>query len=103
MDTVYGKFWKFSSASLDFADTAYTSEALGPHTDSTYYTNTPGVQVRRIFRNGYRFKSTDVCLQVFHLLDHSSGSGGETVLVDGFYCANMLQKQRFADTYLYIF
>lgn len=46
-DTVYGRFWKFSAESLDHADTAYTNIALGPHTDSTYYTYTPGVQVRR--------------------------------------------------------
>lgn len=62
-----GGFWDFTS-DLTYKDTAYTSEALGPHTDNTYF-------------------SDPARLQLFHLLSHTEGQGGETLLVDGFYAA----------------
>lgn len=52
-------------------DTAYTSLALPAHTDNTYFTDPSG-------------------LQAFHLLSHTSGSGGASLLVDGFHCAKQL-------------
>jgi trimethyllysine dioxygenase len=36
---------------------------------------------------------TDPCgLQLFHLLSHTDGSGGSTLLVDGFYVATILKE-----------
>ena len=55
-------------------DTAYTSLALGPHTDTTYFTDPAG-------------------LQMFHLLSHESGSGGQSLLIDGFKAARILEEE----------
>ncbi|KAJ6612297.1 hypothetical protein B0H10DRAFT_2053133 [Mycena sp. CBHHK59/15] len=71
-ETQYGKFWDFTS-DLAKGDTAYTTLALGAHTDNTYYTDPCG-------------------LQLFHLLSHTDGSGGSTLLVDGFYVASILKE-----------
>jgi len=71
--THYGGFYDFTS-DLTMKDTAYTSEALGPHTDTTYFTDPAG-------------------LQAFHLLSHTDGSGGESILVDGFQAAKELRYQ----------
>lgn len=36
---------------------------------------------------------TDPCgLQLFHILSHTEGSGGATLLVDGFYVASLLRE-----------
>jgi len=83
-NTHYGGFYDFTS-DLSLKDTAYTSEALEPHTDNTYFTEPAG-------------------LQALHLLSHTSGSkaadklwedglGGESVLVDGFAAAQKLFSQ----------
>ncbi|KAK7032882.1 hypothetical protein R3P38DRAFT_2919481 [Favolaschia claudopus] len=71
-ETQYGKFWDFTS-DLAKGDTAYTTLALGAHTDNTYFTDPCG-------------------LQLFHLLSHTEGSGGSTLLVDGFYVASILKE-----------
>ncbi|EMD33487.1 hypothetical protein CERSUDRAFT_118069 [Gelatoporia subvermispora B] len=71
-ETQYGKFWDFTS-DLAKGDTAYTTIALGAHTDTTYFTDPCG-------------------LQLFHLLEHSNGAGGATLLVDGFYVASILKE-----------
>ncbi len=71
--THYGGFWDFT-ADLAKNDTAYTNLELGTHTDGTYWSDTPG-------------------LQLFHLLHHYGGSGGETTLVDSFNCAKILKKE----------
>ncbi|ODV60994.1 Trimethyllysine dioxygenase, partial [Ascoidea rubescens DSM 1968] len=71
-ETHYGKFWDFT-ANLKINDTAYTNLEIPLHTDGTYFSESPG-------------------LQVFHLLKHINGSGGETNLVDGFHCADVLKK-----------
>ena len=43
MKTPYGEMWEFSSNQPDnVSDSAYTSEALGPHTDGTYFALAPG-------------------------------------------------------------
>uniref|UniRef100_A0A0N4ZUI2 Trimethyllysine dioxygenase, mitochondrial n=1 Tax=Parastrongyloides trichosuri TaxID=131310 RepID=A0A0N4ZUI2_PARTI len=75
-NTLFGGFWTFSNMSTSneqtHADTAYTSSSIGLHTDSTYFSQTPGIQVLH-------------CLQ-------KAKSGGENILVDGIYCAKDLQK-----------
>ncbi|KAF8072187.1 mitochondrial protein [Lyophyllum atratum] len=71
-ETQYGRFWDFTS-DLAKGDTAYTTLALGAHTDTTYYTDPCG-------------------LQLFHLLSHTDGSGGASLLVDGFYAASILKE-----------
>ncbi|KAH8100127.1 mitochondrial protein [Cristinia sonorae] len=71
-ETQYGKFWEFT-ADQSKGDTAYTNIALGAHTDNTYFTDPCG-------------------LQLFHLLSHTDGSGGSTLLVDGFYVASLLKE-----------
>ncbi|KAK4956861.1 hypothetical protein LTR10_006389 [Elasticomyces elasticus] len=72
-NTHYGGFYDFTS-DLSSKDTAYTSEALEPHTDNTYFTEPAG-------------------LQALHLLSHTDGSGGESSLVDGFAAAEQLFKE----------
>ncbi|CAK5271049.1 unnamed protein product [Mycena citricolor] len=71
-ETQYGKFWDFTS-DLAKGDTAYTTLGLGAHTDNTYLTDPSG-------------------LQLFHLLSHTEGTGGSTLLVDGFYVASILKE-----------
>jgi len=72
-ETQYGRFWDFTS-DLAKGDTAYTTLALGAHTDNTYFTDPCG-------------------LQLFHLLEHTGGTGGATLLVDGFHVASILKEQ----------
>jgi trimethyllysine dioxygenase len=69
--TIFGDFWDFT-ADLARADTAYTSLAITPHTDSTYSHDAPG-------------------LQMFHVLEFD-GEGGESVLVDGFAIADQIRR-----------
>ncbi|EEH44311.2 trimethyllysine dioxygenase [Paracoccidioides brasiliensis Pb18] len=71
--THYGGFWDFTS-DLSLKDMAYTAEGLGAHTDTTYFTDPAG-------------------LQMFHMLSHTDGSGGESLLVDGFEAAKTLYKE----------
>ena len=68
-----GGFYDFTS-DLSSKDTAYTTLALQAHTDTTYFTDPAG-------------------LQMFHLLSHTNGSGGESLLVDGFRAAQILEKE----------
>lgn len=75
--THYGGFWDFTS-DLTKKDTAYTNFDISGHTDGTYWSDTPG-------------------LQLFHLLHHD-GTGGTTSLVDAFQCAQQL-KQTHPDSY----
>lgn len=69
-ETHYGGLWDFT-ADLKHGDTAYTNIALSAHTDTTYFTDPCG-------------------LQIFHLLSHTRGTGGQTLLVDGFHVASLL-------------
>lgn len=55
-------------------DTAYTNLALPAHTDTTYFTDPAG-------------------LQMFHLLSHTDGEGGASLLVDGYKAARTLLKE----------
>jgi len=68
-----GGFWHFTS-DLASKDTAYTQIALPAHTDTTYFSDPAG-------------------LQMFHLLSHTDGKGGASLLVDGFYAAARLFKE----------
>ncbi|PQE04145.1 trimethyllysine dioxygenase protein [Rutstroemia sp. NJR-2017a BVV2] len=79
--THYGGFYDFTS-DLTMKDTAYTSEAIGPHTDTTYFTDPAG-------------------LQMFHLLSHEDGVGGESLLVDGFKAAQELDIRDRENLYTY--
>ena len=66
-----GGFYDFT-ADLSAKDTAYTNESLEPHTDNTYFTDPAG-------------------LQALHMLSHVDGTGGESILVDGFAVAEKLR------------
>jgi trimethyllysine dioxygenase len=70
-ETIFGGMWDFT-ANLAFKDTAYTSAAIGPHTDGTYSIDSPGYQL-------------------FHCLKFD-GSGGESTLVDGFKVAEEIAR-----------
>jgi trimethyllysine dioxygenase len=70
-ETIFGGMWDFT-ANLAFKDTAYTSAAIGPHTDGTYSIDSPGYQL-------------------FHCLTFD-GSGGESTLVDGFKVADQIRQ-----------
>ncbi|XP_023131204.1 trimethyllysine dioxygenase, mitochondrial [Amphiprion ocellaris] len=71
-ETTYGRMWCFTS---DFSrgDSAYSQLALDRHTDTSYFQEPCGIQV-------------------FHCLKHE-GSGGRTLLVDGFYAAEKLRQK----------
>ncbi|KAM4726226.1 LOW QUALITY PROTEIN: trimethyllysine dioxygenase, mitochondrial [Anableps anableps] len=70
--TTYGRMWSFTS---DFSrgDTAYSQLALDRHTDTSYFLEPCGIQV-------------------FHCLRHD-GTGGRTLLVDGFHAAEKLRQR----------
>lgn len=67
-----GGFYDFTS-DLSSKDTAYTNLGLEAHTDTTYFSDPAG-------------------LQAFHMLSHEDGSGGESLLVDGFAAAGRLYR-----------
>ncbi|KAF2364857.1 TauD/TfdA-like domain [Trinorchestia longiramus] len=70
--TFFGEYWN-SQPDHDKADSAYTTEALGAHTDSTYFS-----QAARV--------------QVFHVLE-AAKIGGDTLLVDGLKVAQIMQEK----------
>lgn len=72
-ETHYGRLWEFTS-DLAHCDTAYTSMALGAHTDTTYFSDPVG-------------------LQLFHVLEHTE-TGGKSLYVDGFNAALQLKEQK---------
>lgn len=71
-ETMYGRMWSFTS-DYSRGDTAYTKLALGCHTDTAYFQEPCGIQV-------------------FHCLRHE-GTGGRTLLVDGFYAADQILQR----------
>ncbi len=71
-ESIFGGMWDFT-ANLAFKDTAYTSAAIGPHTDGTYSIDSPGYQM-------------------FHCLKFD-GSGGDSTLVDGFKVADEIRRR----------
>ncbi len=70
-ESIFGGMWDFT-ANMAFKDTAYTSAAIGPHTDGTYSIDSPGYQM-------------------FHCVKFD-GSGGESTLVDGFKIAEEIRR-----------
>lgn len=73
MKTFFGEMYTFSDTP-DHADTAYTQEYIGSHTDNTYFCDAAG-------------------LQALHCLEHTKGEGGENFFVDGLYCALELKRR----------
>ena len=71
--SIFGTMWPLSSSVKAHDDTAYTNSYLEPHTDSTYSIDAPGLQLF-------------VCLE-------RDGSGGDSVLVDGFAIAKALRAK----------
>ena len=71
--TIFGEMWELSAQLDDHGDSAYTTQYLEPHTDSTYYHDAPG-------------------LQMFNCLEFD-GKGGESVLVDGFAIAEKIKSE----------
>jgi trimethyllysine dioxygenase len=83
-----GKFWDFT-ADLARGDTAYTNIALSAHTDNTYFVRAVISAFGSLI---FACTQTDPCgIQLFHLLGHTDGTGGATLLVDGFYVASILR------------
>ncbi|GJQ76032.1 hypothetical protein Trydic_g18085 [Trypoxylus dichotomus] len=70
--TVFGEMWEVVNG-LDVQDTAYSTIALDAHNDNTYFSEATGVMV-------------------FHMLERD-GTGGKTLLVDGFNAANNLKNE----------
>ena len=71
-DTLYGGMWELF-ADLSIEDLAYTNITLASHTDTSYFCH-------------------PISIQVFHCLQHD-GTGGETILVDGFHAAESLRQE----------
>jgi trimethyllysine dioxygenase len=70
--TIFGGYYDFT-ADLAHKDTAYTSMAIGPHTDGTYSLDAPGYQI-------------------FHCLA-AECSGGDNLLIDGFKVGQIMQRE----------
>jgi len=70
-ETLFGGYWDFTD-NLEHKDSAYTSMAIGPHTDGTYSFDAPGYQM-------------------FHCLV-ADCTGGENMLVDGFRVAEIMRR-----------
>ena len=71
-ETIFGGYWDFT-ANMEHKDTAYTSMAIGPHTDGTYSFDAPGYQM-------------------FHCLA-ADCTGGENMLIDGFRVAEIMRGE----------
>ncbi len=71
-ETIFGGYYDFT-ANMEHKDTAYTSMAIGPHTDGTYSFDAPGYQM-------------------FHCLGLDC-TGGDSVLIDGFEIAAIMQTE----------
>lgn len=71
-ETIFGGYWDFT-ANLQHKDTAYTSLAIGPHTDGTYSFDAPGYQMLHVLK--------------------FDGQGGENVFVDGFRIAEIMKAE----------
>ena len=71
-ETIFGGLWTLSSEMTDHNDSAYSQTYLEPHTDGTYSSDAPG-------------------LQMFCCIERE-GEGGESILVDGFAIAEQLRK-----------
>ena len=65
--TIFGGVWELAADMTDHADTAYSTTFIGPHTDGTYSHDGPGIQL--------------------FACQERDGTGGESILVDGFAAA----------------
>jgi trimethyllysine dioxygenase len=80
-------------------DTSYSDVALNAHTDNTYFVRQLKKLTSMFLNHVSGYIQTDPSgLQLFHILSHTGGSGGATLLVDGFYVAETL-KARHPDLY----
>lgn len=70
--TLFGEMWSLTD-NAEHADTAYSKDGLGAHTDNTYFNDAAG-------------------LQVLHCVQHS-GSGGESLLLDGFNAVRSVRER----------
>lgn len=70
--TVFGDVWKLTSEVAEFPDSAYGNATLEPHTDGSYSHDGPG-------------------LQLFACCERT-GTGGESIMVDGFAAAEQLRE-----------
>jgi trimethyllysine dioxygenase len=73
-ETIFGGLWSLSAEMTDHDDTAYSTQYLEPHTDSTYSHDAPGLQ----------------CF----LCQEFDGKGGESILVDGFALAEEMRREQ---------
>lgn len=71
-ESIFGSLWDFK-ADLAHSDTAYSTAGIGPHTDSTYSFDAPG-------------------LQMLHCLAFT-GQGGLSVFTDGFKIAETIRNE----------
>ncbi len=71
--TVFGDMWTLSSEVRAHADSAYDTTFLEPHTDGSYATDAPGLQL--------------------FACSERTGEGGESILVDGFAAAEELRQR----------
>ncbi|MFT5116465.1 MAG: trimethyllysine dioxygenase [Parasphingorhabdus sp.] len=71
--TIFGGMWMLSAEMEDHGDSAYSTQFLEPHTDSSYYHDAPGLQLFN-------------CLQF-------DGKGGESVQLDGFAIAAKIARE----------
>ncbi len=72
-ETIFGGMWAVSTEVKNHDDTAYTTQYLEPHTDATYSHDAPGLQ----------------CF----MCQEFDGSGGESILVDGFALAEQMREE----------
>lgn len=72
-ETIFGGMWSLSADLSEHDDTAYSTQYLEPHTDATYSHDAPGLQ----------------CF----LCQEFDGSGGESILVDGFALAEQMRAE----------
>ena len=70
--TVFGSMWRVATDVVEHLDSAYDTTYLEPHTDATYMTDAPGTQLF-------------CCVE-------RTGTGGESILVDGFAIADELRR-----------
>lgn len=71
--TIFGGMWTLASDLSDHADSAYSETYLEPHTDGTYSHDSPGTQMF-------------ACMA-------RSGTGGQSILVDGFEVVERLRTE----------
>jgi trimethyllysine dioxygenase len=71
--TIFGDVWRLSSDEVGHADSAYSHTFLEPHSDGSYSVDGPGLQL--------------------FACSERTGTGGESVLVDGFAAAELLRER----------